>query len=88
MRKLWAAAAVLAFVLYLFCGIVYRLWIGKGISVPNMLSLSMAVYAILQTWMVIQAYLLKSVGKLRVQLILLVATGIINISSRCFSSGK
>jgi O-antigen/teichoic acid export membrane protein len=84
MRKLWAAAAVLAFVLYLFSGIVYRLWIGKGIAVPNMLSLSMAVYAILQTWMVIHAYLLNGVGKLRVQLILVIATGIINVPLSIF----
>ncbi|TFF38780.1 lipopolysaccharide biosynthesis protein [Mucilaginibacter psychrotolerans] len=84
MRKLWAAAAVFAFVLYLFSGIVYRLWIGNGIVVPNMLSLSMAVYAILQTWMVIHAYLLNGVGKLRVQLILVIATGIINVPLSIF----
>ncbi|RFZ85752.1 hypothetical protein DYU05_09200 [Mucilaginibacter terrenus] len=79
MRKLWLLASAFAVVLYLCADVVYKLWIGHGIAVPDMLSLVMAVYVILQTWMVIHAYLLNGVGKLRVQLILVISIGIINI---------
>jgi O-antigen/teichoic acid export membrane protein len=84
LRKFWLAAVGLAFVMYLCSGLVYRLWIGKDILVPGILSLSIAVYTMLQTWMVIHAYLLNGVGKLRVQLILVITTGIINIPLSVF----
>ncbi|MBD1365045.1 oligosaccharide flippase family protein [Mucilaginibacter sp. ZT4R22] len=84
LRKFWLAAVGLAFLMYLCSGLVYRLWIGKDIVVPGILSLSIAVYTMLQTWMVIHAYLLNGVGKLRVQLILVITTGIINIPLSVF----
>ena len=52
--------------------------------VPGILSLSIAVYTMLQTWMVIHAYLLNGVGKLRIQLILVITTGMINIPLSVF----
>ncbi len=79
MRKLWVFLSILALGLYLIAGFVYKIWIGKEVSIPSSLSFSIAVYVIVQTWQVIHAYVLNGVGKLRMQLILLIVTGIINI---------
>ncbi|OOQ57105.1 lipopolysaccharide biosynthesis protein [Mucilaginibacter pedocola] len=84
LRKFWLAAVGVAAVMLICSGVVYKLWIGKDTDVPFLLSASMAVYTILQAWMVIHAYLLNGVGKLRVQLILVIATGIVNIPLSVF----
>jgi len=84
MRKFWLYLSVLTVVLYFCADIFYSFWVGKVITVPRSLSLAIAVYVIVQTWQVIHAYMLNGVGKLRVQLILLIATSIINIPLSVF----
>lgn len=79
MRKLWLYACVLAVVLYFISGFMYKVWIKDTVIINNSLSVMIAIYTMLQTWMVIHAYLLNGVGKLRIQLILVIATGVINI---------
>lgn len=84
MRKLWLYLAVFTMLLYFFADVFYKLWVGQAITVPKSLSLAIAVYVIIQTWQVLHAYVLNGVGKLRVQLILLIATSIINIPLSVF----
>lgn len=84
MRKIWLYLSVLTIVLYFFANIFYSLWVGKAVTVPGSLSLAIAVYVIVQTWQVMHAYMLNGVGKLRIQLILLIATSIINIPLSVF----
>ena len=79
LRLLWLYTSVLALLLYFFSDIFYRLWIGNAVSISKPLSLSIAIYVVFQNWMVIQAYLLNGVGKLRIQLILVIATSFLNI---------
>lgn len=84
MRKIWLGLSALTVVLYFGANIFYSLWVGKAVTVPQSLSLAIAIYVIVQTWQVIHAYMLNGVGKLRIQLILLIATSIINIPLSVF----
>ena len=84
MRKFWLYLSVLALALYFFADIFYGLWVGKAVIVPKALSISIAIYMMVQTWQVIHAYMLNGVGKLRIQLILLIVTSIINIPLSVF----
>jgi len=79
MRRFCLYVSILAVILYFFADIFYSLWVGKAVVVPKSLSFAIAIYVIVQTWQVIHAYVLNGVGKLRMQLILIVSTGIINI---------
>ncbi|MBK0380699.1 MATE family efflux transporter [Mucilaginibacter segetis] len=79
MRLLWVYVSAFAVLLYFFSGFFYKIWIHELVTVPDILSLSMAIYSILQTWMVIHAYLLNGIGKLRIQLIMVLFTGVMNI---------
>jgi O-antigen/teichoic acid export membrane protein len=88
MRKLWLYFSAAAILLYFFSDIFYKLWIGKAVTVPTSLSLSIAVYVMVQNWQIIHAYMLNGVGKLRLQLILVITTGIINIPLSVFLIGK
>ncbi len=84
LRMLCFYFGIFSLILYLLSGTFYKLWIGDKIPVPASLSLTIAVYAVLQTWTVVHAYLLNGVGKFRIQLILIISTGIINIPLSVF----
>ncbi|MGZ3756186.1 MAG: lipopolysaccharide biosynthesis protein [Mucilaginibacter sp.] len=79
LRMIWLGISVLSFILYLFSSVFYRLWVGENIIVPNLLSLSIAFYVVVQNWTVIHSYFLNGTGKLRIQLIMVISTGVINI---------
>jgi len=79
MRMLWLYTAVVAALLYLFSSLFYKLWLHGKVTVPDALSLSMAIFVVTVAWQSIYAYSLNGIGKLRVQLIFVVATAVLNI---------
>lgn len=79
MRKLWLYMVILSGLLFVCSPIFYHLWIGDTIPIPSRLSLAMTVYVISTCWQGIYATALNGIGKLRVQLILVVSTAILNI---------
>jgi len=79
LRIFWVYFSIAALVLYFFSGVFYKFWVGDKIAVPGTLSLSVAIYVMVQNWYVLHNYLLNGTGKLRVQLILITSMGIVNI---------
>ncbi|MBS1531725.1 MAG: oligosaccharide flippase family protein [Bacteroidetes bacterium] len=79
MRIIWLVFTVATVFFYIFAKLFYRIWIGSKIDIPNLLSLTMAVYTIFNMWQGIYSYALNGMGKLRVQLIFIGGGGIINI---------
>jgi O-antigen/teichoic acid export membrane protein len=79
MRQIWLYISIGTVLLYLFSGLFYKVWIGSSLAIPNLLSLAMAIYMILSNWQGIYAFALNGIGKLRLQLIFVVAAGIINV---------
>lgn len=65
--------------LYFISGVFYKLWVGNSVTVPRSLSLCMMVFIIVVNWQSMCAVALNGIGKLRLQLILVVATSLINI---------
>jgi len=84
LRKLWLYFSIAAIFFYFFSDIFYQLWIGNKISVPKLLSLSMAIYVLMQNWTIMHAYILNGTGKLKVQLFFVIGTGIFNIPASVF----
>jgi O-antigen/teichoic acid export membrane protein len=62
----------------------YKIWIGDKLFIPQGLSFAIAFYVILQNWMIVHAYMLNGVGKLRIQLALILATGVLNVPASIF----
>jgi O-antigen/teichoic acid export membrane protein len=79
LRLIWVCTSVVALLLYFFSGLFYKLWMGNKIAVPTSLSLALAFYVIMANYTVIHAYMLNGIGKLRVQLILVIGTSFLNI---------
>lgn len=79
MKMMWLYLSLLSIGLFLFAPVFYHLWIGDKIHVPTRLSLAMTVFVIALTWQAIYATALNGIGKLKVQLILVLSTAFINV---------
>jgi O-antigen/teichoic acid export membrane protein len=84
MKAVWLVLSVMALILYLLSGIFYKIWIGDDIYIPSLLSLSLAINTIIQNRMNIYANMINGIGKLRVQLVLMVFGVIVNIPLSVF----
>ena len=76
---LWLYVSIAAVLLYLCSNIFYKIWLHNKVIVPDVLSLTMAVFVITVGWQAIYAYALNGMGKLRVQLIIVVISAILNV---------
>ncbi len=84
MRQLWLALAIGALMLLLVSQSLYKLWIGKAVIIPVSLSLGMAFYVMAYMWQTLHVYLLNGVGKVRLQLYLVIGSSLANIPLAVF----
>jgi O-antigen/teichoic acid export membrane protein len=88
MRKLWLFLSLSIIVLYFAAPLLYKVWLGDKV-VPNaILSLSVAVYFIANMWQSIHLYFLNGIGKIKLQLILVILSAFLNIPLAFFLGKK
>ena len=79
MRWLWVYFSSFTLLVLLLSKYIYALWLGKAFVVPSILSIAMAVYVIVFIFQTIHVYMLNGIGKIKLQLLLVVISAIINI---------
>lgn len=79
LEKLCLLIFVLSAIMLLLSGRIYKLWVGNKVSVPFSLSLVLAFYTALNTYRTIFCYYANAVSKIRVQLLIVLGSGLINI---------
>ncbi|WP_114783169.1 lipopolysaccharide biosynthesis protein [Botryobacter ruber] len=79
MRKFWFLFSIFAILICFFAQPIYKLWIGTSITINNSLSLATMVYVIVYIWQTLHVFLLNGLNKIRLQLILVVFSAIVNI---------
>lgn len=84
LKKTWAVLSGLAIVLLLISPFAYQIWVGSEVQVPYILSAFMCIYVIEQSWGNIFVSFINGVGKVRMQLIISVVTGVLNIPLSIF----
>lgn len=84
MRQLWLALSAVSILLLLSSKVLFKAWIGNAVLVPVSLSLAMTVYVMAFMWQTLHVYLLNGVGKVRLQLFLVIGSAIINIPLAIF----
>ncbi|MDP4934093.1 MAG: hypothetical protein NWR30_05235, partial [Salibacteraceae bacterium] len=77
--QIWLAFAVLAILMYLVAPTAYRLWMGKEMEIPTLLSMIMALSALLTAWIAIFSYFLNAVAELKAQRNIILVSAFINI---------
>ena len=88
MKMVWILLVILTFVLLFSSPWIYKLWVGKSVSVPFALSAAMSSYVIVYVWQTIHVFFLNGIGKIRLQLYLVIFSGLINIPLAIFLGKK
>lgn len=79
MRKLWLLFSATT-VLILCCSpYLFKKWLGDDIVIPMPLSICMTIYVIAYVWQMLHVYLLNGIGKIRLQLILVTISALLNV---------
>ncbi|MGZ3921656.1 MAG: lipopolysaccharide biosynthesis protein, partial [Bacteroidia bacterium] len=87
MKKLYyylAAACLISFLLFITSPFIYKIWLGKQIKVPMLLSLVMAFQVMGHCWLIINCFFLNGIGKIKLQFYLYIICMIVNIPLSIF----
>ena len=79
LQILWVGLTVLTLLMLLLSGLIYRLWVGKGLAIPVSISVAMASYVIVNAWNGIYSQFVNGVGKIKLQLYIALAGTLVNI---------
>ena len=80
--------SIVSLILFFISHWVYKFWIGDAVLIPVSLSLAMAFYVIAYMWQTLHVYLLNGVGKVRLQLYLVLCSSLVNIPLAVFLGKK
>jgi len=84
-EKLWIVMSIAAVILFFASPFLFKLWLhNSSINIPVSFSLSMVLYVIAFSWQTIHAVFLNGIGKIRLQLYLVVGSSLINIPMAIF----
>lgn len=79
LRRLWLAAAVVTLAMVPLAPHAYRVWVGEAIEIPWALSISLALYVIINAWNAIYSQFLNGTGKIGLQLYLALGGSLVNV---------
>ena len=80
LREIWLVISFIIVPLFFILSKYFlKIWLPDTINVDISLSLSMAVYAICHTCLILNCYFLNGIGKLKIQLLLYFLVAIINV---------
>jgi len=88
MRKIWYLLIIFSIMILSASPLIYKLWVGDSVKVPFALSVAMCIYGIVYIWQTIHVFLLNGIGKIKLQLYLVIFTGLINIPLAIFLGKK
>lgn len=83
----WVLVLAGLIVMLIFADSFYRLWIGKDVGIPFLLSAMMALFNAVYIWYIIFIYFINSTGKITLQLYISVIVAIFNIPLSIFLAG-
>ena len=88
MRIIWILLSLFTIVLLVGSPLIFKWWIGDKVKVPFALSMAMASYVIVYVWQTLHVFLLNGIGKIKLQLYLVIFSGLINIPLAIFLGKK
>jgi O-antigen/teichoic acid export membrane protein len=88
LKKMWLYLIILTICILIVSPYIFQLWLGESIKIPFILSVAMTTYVIAYTWQTLHIYLLNGIGKVRLQLYLVVFCSIVNIPLSFFLGKK
>ncbi|HEY5535408.1 MAG TPA: oligosaccharide flippase family protein [Ignavibacteria bacterium] len=83
-KKVWYLLILLTILLLFTSTFIFKLWIGESIEVPFSLSVALSFYVIVNSWQAIYIHFLNGIGKIHIQLYLVIVFSILNIPIAIF----
>ncbi len=77
--RIWFSVVLIAVLMLLLSTPVYRIWVGEKVKISFYLSAVMAAFTLISTWNMIFVNFINGVSKIRIQLIIAIFAGVINI---------
>ena len=78
-RKVWFFLSISALLLLVISKWLLNLWVGSKVGFDLALSISMTIYTIAVMWQTLHVYILNGVGKIKLQLVLVILGSLVNI---------
>ncbi len=79
LRIFWLGLSLLGAVVFVISGFLYKVWIHNAVVVPVSLSFCVLLYIVVYMWHTLHVYFLNGIGKIRLQLLVIIAGVIFNI---------
>jgi len=79
MQKYWLVLVGITILMFFSAPFIYKLWLKDSVELPTFLSFIMALWVIAYSFQTMYVYFLNGIGKIRLQLYLIVFTALINI---------
>lgn len=67
MQKIYMLLFIMIGIIVLFSPLIIKLWVGDKVSVPFILTLSVAIYTLIHCWNSLQVILINGTGKVKLQ---------------------
>jgi len=88
LEKIWLFLILFTILLLLVSPFLFKLWLGDKVQVPFVLSVAMSSYVIVSIWQTIHVFFLNGIGKVKLQLYLVLFSSLINIPMAIFLGRK
>ena len=88
LEKIWLVLILFTVILLLISPYLFKLWLGDKVQVPFVLSMAMSSYVIVSIWQTIHVFFLNGIGKVKLQLYLVLFSSLINIPMAIFLGRK
>ena len=88
LEKIWLFLILFTIILLLVSPFLFKLWLGDKVQVPFVLSVAMSSYVIVSIWQTIHVFFLNGIGKVKLQLYLVLFSSLINIPMAIFLGRK
>lgn len=84
LMRIWILFILFVFILLVFADMIYIFWLGVHIKIPFLISISMALFVVVHSGGMVFTTFVNAVGKIKLQTILSVIVGIVNIPLSIF----
>lgn len=88
LEKIWLFLILFTIIILLISPYLFKLWLGDKVQVPFLLSVAMSTYVIVSIWQTIHVFFLNGIGKVKLQLYLVIFSSLINIPMAIFLGRK
>lgn len=78
-RKIWIVTSIVAIIIYVLSPFLYHLWVGDTVKISRAVSFANLIYVIVLCFQASHNYVINGIGKIRVQVYLMIISAILNI---------